>query len=47
MTTWPTSAGGNHNSKHTSSSKTHWLRGLLQRVLSRVDLLGASALQAA
>jgi hypothetical protein len=46
MTTWPTSAGGSHNSKQIST-KAHWLRGLLQRVLSRVDLLGASALQAA
>ncbi|KAF6253886.1 hypothetical protein COO60DRAFT_373109 [Scenedesmus sp. NREL 46B-D3] len=46
MTTWPTSANGTHSSKHTAS-KPHWMRSLLHRLLSRVDLVGASALQSA
>jgi hypothetical protein len=44
MTTWPTSAGGSHHSKH-AGSKAHWIRGLLQRLLSRIDPVGAAGLQ--
>jgi hypothetical protein len=46
MTTWPTSAGGSLHSKH-AGSKTHWIRGLLQRLLTRIDLVGAAGLQSA
>eukprot|EP00882_Tetradesmus_deserticola_P014830 GHRQ01015780.1.p2 GENE.GHRQ01015780.1~~GHRQ01015780.1.p2 ORF type:complete len:143 (+),score=56.29 GHRQ01015780.1:551-979(+) len=46
MTTWHTSANGSHSSKHTAN-KTHWMRSLLQRLLSRVDLVGGAAPQSA